>query len=674
MRRSIHIFIIMCLALNVACMPVCAMAEERMMPVKPPEAAAAVSMEATDPNKITLDLKGLDVVEVIKLLAAKKNLNVVVGANVKGRVTMFLKGVDIMDAFEMILLSNSLAYDKMGDIVNVMTQREYEDIYGEKFVDKKETKVYHLKYAQATQVGQALNQIKTKLGKIVVDEASNTVIVIDSPLVLPQIVEIISGLDTPTTTKIFELKYATAGDLKANITDGLSKNIGTIRIDDRTNKIVVTDLETKMDRVSEMIKAFDEKSRQVLIEAKIVSVTLDDQLKLGIDWQTFLNKINNQILNKSIDIKSMFEIAVKNTLNPGLQVMLGPLDAGSDYAVMIQALKTVGDVNVLSSPRITAINNQEAKIMVGKSQPYATNTMTVSTGGTTNGTNLTFMDIGVKLYVTPTINKDGYISMRIKPEVSTAGTPYIYGTPPTSVPVVETTQAETSVMVKDGTTIIIGGLITDTRTKTVSKVPFFGSLPYVGLLFSKTDDRVQKQELVVFLTPHIISGGEDIIESPMSPPIGYKGFFTSSEKMAFEKRPEIPMDPAMFTKGAQERVMKENREKIKKLRDADITCAPVLSGRDQAAAIEEYNYVVKARIADKIASAKKRSSLKGTAKVSFAVSRDGKIAGEPSVIESTDHAVGSAVVKFVKGAAPFPVFPGNMDPGDKRFVIVISLE
>lgn len=622
-------------------------------------------------DRISLDLKGLDIVEVIKILAAKKNLSVVLGANVKGKVTIFLKDVDVMDAFDIILVSNELAYDRRGDIIYVMTQREYEDIYGERYLNKKEAALFRLKYCQVAEVAKALNQMKSKVGKVIADDVSNTVIAIDGPASIAQMKDAVQSMDVPTVTKIFELKYAKAADLKTNITDSLTKGIGSIRIDERTNKIVITDLESKMGQMSEMIAAFDARLQQVLIESKIVSITLDDRLKFGIDWQSFITKLNHEVMKKSIDIKSLFEIATAGSLNPGFQLILGSLNSSQDYAIMIQALKTIGDTNLLSSPRITAINNQEAKIMVGKSQPYATNTTTVpAAGGATVGTSLTFLDIGVKLFVTPTINKDGLISMKIKPEVSSSTTNYTYGSPATTVPVIETTQAETSVMVRDGTTIIIGGLIKDERTKSINKVPILGSIPWVGLLFQKIDDHVTKQEIVVFLTPHIITGMDDYLDQPKTAPVGEEGYFTTSDRTAFERRYPTPIDPSMFSRGDEARIAKYNQEQRGEqylpVKGMQTTAIP--SG------MEEYNFIVKNRIAGVVAAKKPNwfSPLKGNASVTFVLSPDGKLASGPEVLDSSDRKAGAEAVKFVRRAAPFPAFPDSAEKSDKRFSVNLS--
>ncbi|MEA3305661.1 MAG: hypothetical protein U9R52_02485, partial [Candidatus Omnitrophota bacterium] len=123
-------------------------------------------------DKISLDFKGVDIIDVLKMLSARSNLNIVAGKNVKGKVTLFLKDVDIWDAFEIILTANKLAYDKEKDIINVMTERDYEQLYGEKYYNKKELRLYKLKYAKAANISKALNQVKSKIGKVVIDESS----------------------------------------------------------------------------------------------------------------------------------------------------------------------------------------------------------------------------------------------------------------------------------------------------------------------------------------------------------------------------------------------------------------------------------------------------------------------------------------------------------------------
>ncbi len=611
-------------------------------------------------EKISLDLKGMDIVEVLKMLAAKGELNVIVGSNVRGKVTMFLKDVDIDDAFDLILVANKLARDERNGIIYVMTERDYEMLYGGKYDDKKEVRIIQLKYAKAVEAAKVLNQIKTKIGRIITDEASNTIVAIDSPEVILQIAQLINQIDKPTQSKIFELDYAAAKDLKDRIQEMLTKGIGAIQIDERTNKIVVTDLEDNLKKIEEVIEAFDARPQQVLIEAKIIEITLNDEYKLGIDWGVVSSQITRTLLMNDVDITvgTKFKLQSQGTLDPGFEVLIGKHGSGANYAVMIQALKTVGDTNILSSPRIIALNNEEAKILVGSSEPYATQTVTQGTSTTTTASNLTFLDIGVKLYVTPTINKDGFVTMKIKPEVSSRSDWYTYGSPETRVPIVSTTQAETNVMVKDGHTIIIAGLIRDERSGSVSKVPFFGDLPLIGGVFKKTDSTVAKKELVIFITPHIISGEIDYLEQPLTPPIG-EGKFTVPEKPTFQRRKPIEMKPEYLKE-------KISEKKIKEIKKIDI----------EASSPEDYFYIVRNKILKNISIPKGDTKiLKGDrVKVSFLLYSGGNLISKPKMIESTNDSFSKIAIKAVEKTAPFPAFPLSVKGSKKQFTLDIIYE
>lgn len=455
-------------------------------------------------KKISLDIKGMDIVDVLKLLSSQGNLNIVTGKNVTGRVSMFLKEVDVMDAFEIIIAANNLAYEKKGNIIKVMSEHDYELIYGEKYDDRKELVTKKLKYARAKDVSTALNQIKSALGKVVIDESSDTLIILDVPEKIQAMEKIIKQTDVPVEleTKVFELKYADSDKLKDQVKEAVTKDVGAVKTDQRTNKIVVTDYPSKIAQIEEMIEAFDEKTRQVLIEAKIIQVNLTDTYKMGIDWK--------YIADQQINFTAFNISRALNT--SGSQVILGSASPASpgDYRAIIDLLKTFGDVKTLSTPRITATNGQEAKILVGSKKVYVANTVVQGESTTTTAESVQFVDVGVKLYVTPTINKDGFITMKIRPEVSSAATSYTTAQGNT-IPIVDTSEAETSVIVKDGITIVMGGLMKNENSKTVNKIPFLGEIPFIGALFRRTEDSITKTELVIFLTPHIISGDENLL-------------------------------------------------------------------------------------------------------------------------------------------------------------------
>ena len=149
--------------------------------------------------------------------------------------------------------------------------------------------------------------------------------------------------------------------------------------------------------------------------------------------------------------------------------------------------------------------------MVGTREAYVTTTITTGDVTTTTSESVNFIDVGVTLYVTPTINKDGFVKMHIKPEVSSISD-WLETTEGNQIPIVDTSNVETDVLVKDGNTIILAGLIKKTSDKDVSKMPLLGSIPVLGRLFSNVSDTNEKKELAIFLTPHIISGSDEMFK------------------------------------------------------------------------------------------------------------------------------------------------------------------
>ena len=484
-----------------------------LCPAEEESKGAGVSSYALDnPNmlrKTSLDLREINVSDAIRYLADKAEMNVAIGKDVNGRVTLALKNVTIRDAMDIILLSNDLAAELRGEILYVMPSAEYEALHGEKWSDPRQAKVFKLEYARPTDVMAVLNTLKSKVGSVIADNESGTLAMIDTPEKISQMKEVISSMDKQSVTQVFELKYASAKDVEAALTNRLdAKNVGTIKADERSNSVIITALPRKMEEVGRIIAELDKKTREVLIEAKIVKVTLNPDFEMGINWDFVLNEgLKNAV--SLADIGMTFPIPATVTSFGKVRLMASNLGNQATYDTTIKLLKTVGETKLLSSPRITAVNNQEAKILVGTREAYVTNTVTQGQTTTTTAENVTFLDVGVQLNVTPVINEDGYVTMKIKPEVSSVAR-YLTTPDQNQIPIVDTTTAETKVMVKDGTTIIIGGLIKDETIRTTKKVPILGDIPLFGLAFRQVEEQKEKTELVVFLTPHIVTGDKDM--------------------------------------------------------------------------------------------------------------------------------------------------------------------
>ena len=488
-------------------------------PVKQDAAKGAKEETIEDPGdpfsglsrKISLDLRNMDIMDTVKFLSKQGDLNIVATKNVSGKVTVFLKDVTISDVLDMIMLTNSLACEKKAGIITLMTEAEYEALYGEKYTDKKQTKTITLKYADPKRVGTILGNLKSSVGKVIIDDVTGMIILIDTPEKIKEMEEaaIRTDLSTvnrvlPTVRETFELEYAKIGEIKGEITKALTKDIGTIEVDERTNKLVVTDLPHNMERIRALVADFDTKTREVLIEAKIVEITLNDDYAMGVDWSKVYG-----LAEDSMKFTGSFPFTAPDSSASSMKLNVGTL-ADNKFTFALTLIKSFGKVKVVSSPHIVVCNNEEAKFMVGTRDAYVTTTITTGDVTTTTSESVQFIDVGVTLYVTPTINKGGFVKMHIKPEVSSIGDTLIT-TEGNKIPIVDTSNVETDVLVKDGNTIILAGLIKRTTDKKVSKMPLLGSLPVIGKLFSNISDTNEKKELAIFLTPHVISGVDEMI-------------------------------------------------------------------------------------------------------------------------------------------------------------------
>ncbi len=485
-------------------------AQQTPGPITPP-----VSLEEGLNQHIELDLRDLDIIDTLKFLAMKGGINIIASKDVTGKVSLFLKDVTIKDALQIILQANNLAYEKRGDIIYVMTEAEYKVIKGNNFKDTRQIKLFNLKYTTPETVFKALDTIKSDVGKLIVDEETGTVIVMDTPEKIAAMQPVIADLDQQRITRTFVLQYAKAKDVQAILAARLdSKRTGTVSMDERENLIMVTALSGRMREVEGLVKGLDKKTKQVLLEAKILKIILTDKYNMGVDW----SKVVTSMRKEGVNMSGLFTSPTIATSTNFFQFGMG--GSGHNYSVIVQALAEFGETRNLSSPSIAVTNGETAKIHVGTSQPYVTTTL--ATGSTTSSTSaqVTFIDVGVQLVVTPIINDEGFVTMKIKPEVSDVDSNLTYQIAAqvnNTVPIVASTTAETNVMVKDGTTVIIGGLRTDQKNKTINKIPFLGDIPYFGAMFRNKSDSLEKDEIVVFMTPHIISGDNPASDEGLKP-------------------------------------------------------------------------------------------------------------------------------------------------------------
>ena len=477
---------------------------------KPPIGAEALKAPAREKpapapglsKRISLDLRQMDVVAVMKFLAEQGDLNIVTGKNVGGRVALASKDVTILDALDIIALSNELAYVVQNRVIHVMTEADYQRLFGSSFADQRQVERLHLQSADASNVATVLGNIKSSVGRVVADAQTRTLVLIDVPEKLEQMVAAAQSMDRAgqLQTQVFELRYAKATDVKVEVEKVLTPKLGAVRLDKRTNTLVVTDLVPQIREAQQVIDAFDRKTREVIIESKIIQVRLDDRFQMGVDWEVLFRKLSD------LNVRQVFPVIPPLSLSSRL--IIGSL-AKDKFRAVVELLQTVGKTNILSSPQIAVVENEEAKILVGTREAYITSSITQTTGAATTAEQVTFVDVGLQLKVTPTINREGFVTMKIKPEVSSVAR-LLTTASGNQIPIIETSTAETTVMVKDGVTIVIAGLMKDETFTEERKLPILGDIPILGMAFRVRENRVSKTELIFFLTPSIISGKEAV--------------------------------------------------------------------------------------------------------------------------------------------------------------------
>ncbi|MDB5289316.1 MAG: putative type secretion system protein [Phycisphaerales bacterium] len=270
-----------------------------------------------------------------------------------------------------------------------------------------------------------------------------------------------------------------------------------------TNSLIVTTASKYREQVVKIIEELDRPVPQVLIKVLIAEVTHENTADWGADF-TYTNlRANGKGTQLGADL---FNAAAAS--NGGFVFSL----AEQNINVTLHALATAGKLDVLSRPYILASDNQLANITVGQEVPFVQATQLTSTGQTNNV--IQYSDVGIILNVMPHINADGMVVMDVAPEISQLTSTTVQVTNGNNAPVISKRSAQSRVTIRNGQTIVIGGLMEDRKVSTITKVPFLGDIPLIGGLFSRTQDDKSKTELLIFLTPHVAQQPDTL--KPMS--------------------------------------------------------------------------------------------------------------------------------------------------------------
>ena len=418
-------------------------------------ASSAVGLTRTA-NGFNLDVTGADLRTVLRAISEYSGRNIVVSQNVKATVSITLRNVSWQDALKAVLRANGLDYVEEGSVVRV----------------DESAKLNTEKVERETANARTLELV-------------------------------------PLETRIVKLNYANAAEMQAPLQPALSKR-GSIQVERRTNSLIITDLSSNLDTVVKMATDLDSTTPQIEITAKLVDVDASALRDLGVEWNIapsppeFWNGQDdgngNQVLPGGgpihNDDHTVIMGAEHNTgiSNPANRLTFGIFKDWGSIEAQLQTLEEKRKANIISNPRITTVDNREAKIIVGQKIPLIVQDVA---GNPVSQ----LQTIGIQLRVTPHLTQDKKIVMDLHPEVSDLST---QSTVQGGI-IINPSEADTRVMVDDGQPAVIGGLIR-TNESTVSRgVPVLKDIPILGYLFSSTSTTRQNRELIIFVTPRLVA-------------------------------------------------------------------------------------------------------------------------------------------------------------------------
>lgn len=288
-------------------------------------------------------------------------------------------------------------------------------------------------------------------------------------------------------TEIYVIRYATAQSLSGALNTALSER-GQISIDDRTNSLIITDIPYKLEEVGRLLPILDSPTAQVMIEAKLVEIDASYANEMGIDWSLGNLTRSNQLLQGGMSLNGL---AVGD---PSGMISFATITSMFDVNAAITVLESQNHAHILSEPRIAIIDNMTGTVMSGKEIPL---TLMDPSGNVY----IQMYKVGVELIVTPHINADNNVTLELNPIVSELSGEATSA----QQPIILTQSANTTLMIDDGATAVIGGIMRSKNTTVRRAIPILGRIPLLGdLLFSYNSEREESSELVIFVTPHII--------------------------------------------------------------------------------------------------------------------------------------------------------------------------
>jgi len=425
------------------------------------QSVSDAQVNVTEEGTVEIHVNDANLNEVLRMLSLQLEKNILPSKEVRGTVTANLYDVTVREALDAILKANGFDYREKGNVIYVYTQREIQEM--EKAARVTKTEVFRLYYTPAANAAVMIKPVLSTEAQVAMTTAA------------------VAGITGEATD--------TGGNSHAT-----------------EDILVVTDYPERLDQVRRILKEVDRKPQQVLVEATILRASLQDDNALGVDFNvlggidfTTIGTQAGQFMNATIKDDTPYQTPA-HSVGTGTNFS-GPIQGGlkvgvvsQNVSVFVAALEGITDTSVVANPKVLVLNKQRGSVHVGSEQGYRT----AITTETATADNVKFLETGTKLNFRPYIGENGNIRLEIQPEDS-AGSVNSQGLPNKTV-----TTVTSNVMVKDGHTIVIGGLFREQTTRTRSQIPGLGSLPLIGGLFGRQSDNTIREEVIILLTPHLI--------------------------------------------------------------------------------------------------------------------------------------------------------------------------
>jgi type IV pilus assembly protein PilQ len=450
-------------------------AEEKPSPsATPPAAPPAVAKPAEEGipqktyagRKVSLDFKDADIKNILRLIAEVSNFNIITADDVSGKITMRLVDVPWDQALDVILQTRSLGMVQVGNVIRIAPVESLN---------------------RESQARLEAKRVKERLEDM--------------------------------TTELIPINYATAKDIIPQI-KGILSDRGDVKVDERTNILIIKDIPKNIPAVKHLVKSLDTKTPQVLIEARIVEANLTFQKELGVKWGLELGSgkatarggipgtstvttggsgatggvTTTGVTREIVDLPAIARGGVIGTGTPGVIEFLFSRGTISSLDLAISAHENKGDVKIISSPKIATLDNKEAVVEQGVRLPIP------KIDPQSGQISIEYVEANLKLTVTPHVTNDGHIKMSIKAKKDAPD----FTTQVGNVPSIDKKEAITEVLVKDNGVVMIAGVYSIEKNDGMEGIPLFSKIPLLGWLFKREAKEDRRRDLLIFISPKIV--------------------------------------------------------------------------------------------------------------------------------------------------------------------------